>query len=171
MPASASPPSSSISADSAESPTDPPWLDDFTADEIAVYEAALARWQEYSEKSAQIYRLGRDTEAAREIFREYDMRAITRIKSLAESYDAQGLRTIQGPVPLSAKPVSVEPRVVVISQCNDYTDVQVTRAGEPVDGVTPKHLRTPITIEMDKPAGHDWMVARVQLKDEKSCSA
>ncbi|WP_193604806.1 hypothetical protein [Nocardioides dongkuii] len=153
-------------------PPDPEgWRDELTDEEIATYESALNRWQEYSDRSAQIYRIGQDSEAARAVFREYDMQAIARIRSLAETYDAQGLRTLQGPTPLSTTPLDVRSDVVVISQCNDYTDVQVTRDGRPVDGVEPSHLQTPIRIEMNKPSGRDWMVARVQLKDEKSCAA
>lgn len=153
-------------------PPDPTsWRDELNGREIATYESALNRWKEYFERSAQIYRIGRDTEAARAVFREYDMQAIARIRGLAETYDAQGLRTLQGPTPLSTTPLNVRSDVVVISQCNDYTDVQVTRDGQPVDGVKPSHLQTPIRIEMNKPSGRDWMVARVQLKDEKSCAA
>lgn len=164
-------PAVTLSAEPTDSSSPEPWRDQFNERQIASYEAALRRWDEYSERTEQIYRAGRDTPSARAVFREYDMQAVARIKSLAETYDAQGLRTIQGPTPLSTAPVSVEPRVVLIAQCNDYSDVEVTRNGKPVEDVRPEHVQTEILIEMDKPAGHDWMVGRVQLKDETLCGA
>lgn len=160
-----SPPSPSASE------TEPAWTDEYSADQLDAYAAALARWQEYSDKTESIYREGRDTPEARKVFQEYDMQAAARIRSLAETYDAGELRTLQGPEAVSAEPVGITEQVVLISQCNDYSQVQVTRAGEPVADAIPEHVVTPILIEMDLVPGREWMVARVQLKDEKSCSA
>lgn len=149
----------------------PSWRSDFDAVQLKTYEQALARWVEYSRKSVAIYRAGRDTPQAREVFREYDLQAVARIRSLAETYEAQGLRIVRGPIPLGTRAVSVEKTFVRISQCNDYSRLLVTRNGEPASDLRPKNTVTPLLIEMDRPAGSDWMVARVQLKDRSSCAA
>lgn len=146
------------------------WMDRFDADQLEKYEAALTRWQEYSRKTEAIYREGLDTPEAREVFREYDLQAVARIRSLAETYEAQGLRTVRGPESLSTEAISIDGSVVRLSQCNDYSRVLVTRNGKRVPGLKPQNPVTPLLIEMDRVAGGDWMVARVQLKDRTSCA-
>ena len=146
------------------------WTDEFDEEQLERYDEALTRWQEYSRKTAVIYRKGLDTPAAREVFREYDLQAVARIRSLSETYEAQGVRTVRGPEPLSTQAISIARTVVRISQCSDYSRVLVTRDGERVQGVKPRHAVTPLLIEMDRVAGGDWMVARVQLKDRTSCA-
>lgn len=148
----------------------PSWTEEFDAEQLERYDEALIRWQEYSRKTAVIYRKGLDAPEAREVFREYDLQAVARIRSLAETYEAQGVRTVRGPRPLSTQAISIEQTVVRIAQCSDYSRVLVTRDGERVQGVKPRHPVTPLLIEMDRVAGGDWMVARVQLKDRTSCA-
>lgn len=158
-------------APSASQDASTSWKSDFDAVQLKTYEQALARWVEYSRKSVAIYRAGRDTPQAREVFREYDLQAVARIRSLAETYEAQGLRIVRGPIPLGTQAISVEKTFVRISQCNDYSRLLVTRNGKPASDLRPKNIVTPLLIEMDRPTGSDWMVARVQLKDRSSCTA
>lgn len=148
----------------------PSWMSQFNGAQLARYQQALARWEAYSKQSVAIYRAGRDTPTAREVFREYDLQAVARIRSLAETYEGQGLRIARGPRPLSTKAVSVERTVVRIWQCNDYSRLLVTRNGKRASGFAPNHIVTPLIIEMDRPDGGDWMVAQVELKDRTSCA-
>ena len=169
-PASPASPASATTPSPSQSVEAPLWQDKFDAEQLDRYDEALTRWQEYSRKTAVIYRKGLDTPEAREVFREYDLQAVARIRSLAETYEAQGVRTVRGPEPLSTQAISIGQTVVRISQCNDYSRVLVTRDGERVHGVKPQHALTPLLIEMDRVAEGDWMVARVQLKDRTPCA-
>ncbi|MCM0621958.1 hypothetical protein [Nocardioides bruguierae] len=170
-------PSESTSATEEASPAGQPtgdgeaWRSRFSPGQLQRYDAALSRWIEYSHKTARIYRAGVDTPGARAVFAEYDMQAQLRTRALAETYDDGGVRVERGPTALDRRATSIGRQVVVIRQCNDYSRVRVTQDGEVVAGATPRHLVTPIVIEMDRPRGRDWMVARIQLKDKTSCAA
>lgn len=151
-------------------PTEAAWRAKFTEAQLEVYEEALGRWQEYTEKANDIYRAGEDTPEARAVLREYDMQWQGQAKILATSYAKGGVRTVTPPKSVSWRALSIKPKVVLISQCTDYTNVLVTKNGKPLAGTKPKHLVTPLVIEMDKPSHHNWMVARTELRDNKSCA-
>ena len=163
-------PSSTPEASSPKSEM-PAWHDKFTAEQIDAYEAALLRWQEYTAKGNEIYRSGRDTPQAGAVLREYSMEWQLRVRELAQVYDQGAVRIVSPESALSWKPISITDKVVVISQCTDYTNLLVTQEGEPVKGTRPDNLVTPLLIEMDKPVGRDWMVATTNLRDERPCAA
>ena len=148
----------------------PDWQDKFTPSQLEVYEAALKRWQEYTDQRNQIYGEGLDTPEARAVLREYSMQWQLRVRELAELYDQGGVRILVPEEAIAWRALSISPTVVLISQCTDYRDVRVTQRGRPVKGTKPDHPITPLIIEMDKTDGRDWMVALTDLKDERSCA-
>jgi len=156
-------------------PTTAAWRDKYTAEQLDAYDAALARWQEYTKKTNAIYMAGRDTSEARAVFRDYSMKWQGLVKVLAETYDAGRVRKERPTKPLSTRAQLVRLNAdgtgsVTIWQCTDYSDVLVTQNGQPVAGTKPDHLITPLIIHMAKPEGRDWMVADTELKDKASCA-
>ena len=171
------PPSSAPTSTATSTPTEDPepggppagWEDEFTAEQLTTYNAALARYKQYRRATDPIYRDGKDTPEARALLQEYSALWQRDVVELAE-YDRGGIRTLRAPEPLWTYARSVKPTYVVIVQCTDYTNVQVTQNGEEVTGTKPKHLLTPLAIKMDKPEGR-WLFAGVSLKDRTSCAA
>ena len=166
---SSAPPASTPSA--SATPSEETWRAKFTDAQLEAYEQALGRWQEYTEKTNAIYKAGRNTPAAREVFREFSMQWQGRVGELVTRYERDGARVVRPPEGLSWQAVSARPRVVVIRQCTDYRDLLVTVKGKKLAGTQPDHLVTPLLIEMDRPIGKDWMVADTKLKDSRSCTA
>ena len=69
-------PSTSASASSSSpssSPSSDPdaWRDQYTAGELAAYDAALQRWQSYETRSEPIWAAGKSTPAAKALFKDY----------------------------------------------------------------------------------------------------
>ena len=157
------------------SPTDPPggppegWEDKFTRDQLNIYNAALGRWERYTELANEIYRKGKDTPEARAVLREYNLFWQRDIVTLAQVYDEAGTREERPPEPLWTYARSIKPTQVVIIQCTNYSEVRITRNGEVIDN-KPKHLVTPLVIQMTKPKGRDWMFEGSTLKDKASCA-
>lgn len=147
------------------------WQSKFTEAELDRYEEALDRWQEYSEELNAIHMKGKDTPEARATLKEYSMQYQSEIAQLVQTFERGNVRLVNPVKPVWWKAVSIKPRVVVISQCSDYRNLLLTQNGKEVPGTKPKHLVTPLKIEMDKPKGHDWMVATTKLKDKRSCKA
>ena len=176
------PPESSSSSAAEPAPTEPAdsggppegWEDEFTDEQLQAYEAALVRWERYSQDVRPIYAKGRITPAARQFFRKNALRPQERIKFL-EDIERAGLQEVQAPEPLWAKAKSVKLRpdgtgTVFITECVDYTDIRYERDGEVVKGLKPKKPITPLITQMDKPDPQsEWLYAGTELKDSKSC--
>lgn len=163
-------PTSSTTAPTNASPASD-WKSKFTEAELDRYEEALDRWQEFTELAHEIHMRGKDTPEARAVFKEYSLQYQRDIAELVQTFDEGNVRLERPEEPLWWKAVSIEPRVVVIRQCTDYRNVRLVQDGRTVPGTKPKHRVTPLRIEMNKPKGHDWMVATTQLKDKRACHA
>lgn len=152
----------------------PGWEEDFTAEQLSAYEAAVRRYHRYLELSEPIYREGKDTAQAREVIREYNLQWKRATSQFIRYYVEGGLRTVVSPVPAWTRATSVNLNsdgsgTVIFEQCNDYRNVVVTRSGKPVKSAIPKHDVTPLVVHMSKSAGDDWKIAEVELEDLKSC--
>ena len=158
---------STSSPSTAETP--PAWESKYSPRELAQYREALRRWQEYSAKTEQIYKQGKDTPGAEAVFRQYTAIAPGLIADLKRTYDIGGLRIVRASKPISFKALSIESNRVVIGQCTDYADMVVTQNGQKVSDALPDHLHTTLRIEMEKPSGHDWTIFSIGGKDETSC--
>jgi hypothetical protein len=160
---------------STPTPTTPAWQAKFTAEQLEAYDAALERWQKYTEKTNEIYRVGKDTPEARAVLREYSMQWQGDVAVLADTADRK-VRIERPAKPLSWKAVSIKLNDdgtgnLIISQCTSYRDILVTQGGKPIGEAKPEHVVTALTINMSKPKGYDWMVAATDLKDKRSCAA
>jgi hypothetical protein len=162
---------SANSPSSAETP--PAWESKFSPRELDQYKEALRRWQEYTAKTHEIYEAGSDTPGARRVFQEYSLTWQGDAAVLADSAKRH-LRVTVPEKSLSTRAISVRLNrdgtgTVEISQCTDYRPVTVLQNGTQIKTSQPSHLVTPLLINMTKPAGRDWMVAKTDLRDHSSC--
>ncbi len=183
-PAPLPPPSSSSSATSTSpSPTatedagGPPvgWEEEFSNRQLRAYRAALSSSERYDRGAGPIYAKGKDTPAARRFFRSNDLEPEKRIE-LIQGIERAGIREVRAAEPLwtKAKSVTLRPDgtgTVLITQCVDYTRLRwEDDNGRPVQGLKPKTLVTPLTVQMDKPdAQSEWLYANSQVTGKQSC--
>ncbi|MGE3412884.1 MAG: hypothetical protein AB7L91_11735 [Dehalococcoidia bacterium] len=172
----------STTATSSPTPTSdaggPPadWESNFSDEELAAAEAAMARWDEYRPLLDQIHMTGKLTPGAKATLQEYDFWWQRDMVTLGETYDKGGLRLVEGVEPLWSYAKSVRLNddgtgEVVIVQCTNYEPLRYSRNGKPQEIEKPKHLITPLLITMTKPDGeHGWMHQESKLKDKSSCA-
>lgn len=163
---------STSSPSSTETP--PAWESKYSPRELDQYREALRRWQEYTAKTHEIYEAGSDTPGALRVFKEYSLAWQGAAAVLADSA-SRHIRVTVPERPLSTRAISVRLNqdgtgTVEISQCTDYRPVTVLQDGKQIETSRPSHLVTPLVINMTKPAGRDWMVAKTELKDHSSCA-
>lgn len=162
---STTPSTSASSSPTSSSPSLDPnaWQDQYTADELDAYNAALQRWQSYETRSEPIWAAGKSTPAAEALFKEYWIAWQIEAARL-EMYEKNGI-TVSGLADvLWSKAKSIDltdtdtgaPRVV-IQQCIDPSTITVL---PPASGGTdtPPYLRT---ITLDEPPSQQFMIVRV----------
>ncbi len=142
---------------------------------VARLPSALSSSERYDRGAGPIYAKGKDTPAARRFFRSNDLEPEKRIE-LIQGIERAGIREVRAAEPLwtKAKLVTLRPDgtgTVLITQCVDYTRLRwEDDNGRPVQGLKPKTLVTPLTVQMDKPdAKSQWLYANSQVKGKQSC--
>lgn len=151
---------------SSSEPTTPPvsstWKKKYTKKQLAGYEDALERWEEYEARSEPIWSKGKATEAAADMFKEYFPSPFWQgqLKTLG-SYEQSEVQVDGTPGIFWSKAKSIAQNAlsVEISQCVDYTKITVTQHGKDPKGEV-AWLRKPQlrTINLSKPTGHDWLI-------------
>lgn len=164
---------------SASEPGGPPagWEDSYTTEELSAYEAALARWQRFRQLLVPLEKEGKYTAEAEKVFQEYRVAPQAGAHAL-RAVEANGYRfevpyeplwSIADSVQLS-NDGAIDGAVVVISQCTDYSGLQVTKDGKDVSTeVRPEHQVTVLLIQMTN-LGGKWKYIDSTLQDEESCS-
>jgi len=154
------------------------WESKFTPVELAAARTGMSTWEDYRRLSSEIYKEGKLTPGAKATLQKYDFWWQRDIVTLGETYDKGGLRRVSDVKPLWSYVKSVELDAdgetgdLVIVQCTDYRPLRYTRNGRPQTVDKPKHLMTPLLIQMTKPdKDHGWMYYKANLKDKTSCSA
>lgn len=162
----ATPSSSNTPTTQSPSPTEPSpnetaWQDKYTAVQLAGYEDALSRYQEYETRSEPIWAEGKATDRAEALFKQYYPSPLWQgqLQTLSqyEQVDVQisGLAEVYWS---EAKSISDIGRSVVIDQCVDYTTATVTQRGEPAPAVKWQQKPNLRTITLEKPKGYDWLI-------------
>lgn len=162
----ATPPSSSTPTTDSPSPTEPTstdraWQDKYTEAQFDAYEAALARYETYEDRTEPIWSEGKATDRAEALFKQYYPSPLWQGQfRLLSSYE-QGAVTRSGLADVywsKAKSISDSGLSVVINQCVDYTPIVTEQnrkeADRPVWALEP-NLRT---INLEKPEGSDWLI-------------
>lgn len=158
----------SSSTDTSQSPppttpstTDTAWQDEYTEPQLAGYEDALRRYQEYETRSEPIWAAGKATDRAEALFKQYYPSPLwqgrLQVLSDYEQVDVQveGLADVYWS---RAKSISDSGRSVVVDQCVDYTTVKVTQRGQAAQPVKWQQKPNLRTITLEKPKGSDWLI-------------
>lgn len=151
--------SSPTPTEPSETQTTPSWEDDYTPEQLRLYEAALQRFESYEQRSEPIWAEGKATATARALFEEYFPSPLWQTyQSRLESYE-QVVLTIEGSASVYwSKATSITKDSVTIEQCVDYTSIKAYQDGElvePEPWATEPRLRT---IDLSKPEGYNWLI-------------
>lgn len=158
---SPSPTVSTSPSNASPSPTADAWKKKYSASQLKAYQAALARWNEYEQRSEPIWARGKATEAAANLFKDYFPSPFWQgqYKRLA-SYEQVDVK-IDGTPGIywsRAKFISKNGGSVEINQCVDYTKVKGTQRGKPTQPISWQQKPQLRTISLSKPAGYDWLI-------------
>ncbi|WP_341925127.1 hypothetical protein [Nocardioides psychrotolerans] len=160
-PSSSSTPTTQSPSPTEPSPTETAWQDKYTDAQLAGYEDALSRYQEYVTRSEPIWAEGKATDRAEALFKQYYPSPLWQGQDqLLLSYEQGGVtRTGLADVYWSeAKSISNSGRSVVINQCVDYGPIITEQNGKEADRpawALKPNLRT---ITLEKPEGYDWLI-------------
>lgn len=176
-------PSTSPSASTSASPSASPsadqtaWRSKYNEQQLAAYDAALQRFQDYESRSEPIWNAGKATPAAEELFKEYYPSPQWRILfRQLQTYERVEVTSEGQITTLSSRATTItkDAKSVIIEQCVDYTTLHGSQRGKPV--VRDAWMEKPQlrTIHLSKPAGHDWLIYEASdLSDGKDrpCTA
>ncbi|MDT0201876.1 hypothetical protein [Nocardioides sp. AE5] len=112
-----------------------PWQDDFAEAELDEYAAALARWEDYQEKAAPIYREGKATADSLALFEEFFMTPDA-MQTALEGYEERGVKVV-GEVQIlwsRAGSVTSDERgtAVVVEQCINVARTSIVEGGRTI---------------------------------------
>jgi hypothetical protein len=121
------------SATTSPTPTPTGWESEFAAEQLAEYEEALGRWEDYERESEPLWADPKPTDATLRFFRSY-FYAPEQMQSLLErnaqvEIKIEGLSTV-----LWSRATRIKASAVTIRQCVDLTSQTVTQFGEPTTG-------------------------------------
>lgn len=158
-------PSTSASTSASASPSASPsadqdaWKKKFSSKQLAAYDAALQRFEDYESRSEPIWDKGKATPAAEKLFRDYFSSSAALIQfNKLKTYEQVEVTTDGTPDVYwsRAKAITKPGTSVTVEQCLDYTPVTTTQRGKVVTRPAPKpQLRT---IHLSRPAGYDWLI-------------
>lgn len=166
--------STNPSESSSPNPSEPAWQDKYSQQQIDAYEAALDRFEIYEQRSEPIWRRGKATPAAEELFREFFASpAWMRAYSTLETYEQSEVKTAGTPDVLWSRAGEIRATTyVLVRQCVDHTVQTTTQYGKEVR--PRKKFQRPVIreIQLSKPKGFDWLIYRlddIQDGDAKPC--
>jgi hypothetical protein len=159
------PPSETLSSpsetppSSSPSPTEPAWQDDYSQKQIAAYEAALERFETYEQRSEPIWRRGKATPGAEELFKEYFIEGYWQSQqSKLRIYEEAEVSTSGLAKVLWSRPTHVSNGVVRIRQCVDYRPTTTTQRGEETRPVKSRQRPVIRLIGLSKDGGTPWQI-------------
>jgi len=131
------PPTSSSSSPSgattSPAPTPSGWESEFTEEQLAEFQEALGRWEDYERESALMWADPKPTAETLKFFASYfynEDLIQNRLKQYAEAeVKVEGLPNV-----LWSKATLVKGQTVHIRQCVDYTTLTVTQHDQPIQG-------------------------------------
>ncbi len=135
------------------SPTESGWESNFTQDQLAEYDEALARWEDYERKSEPLWADPKPTDESLKLFRSF-FYAPNALQDQLATYAQVDIKISGLPTVLWSKATRIEGSAVTIRQCIDLSTQVVTQYGEPTKG-RPK-----------KPKLRDVSISRPDAKSE-----
>lgn len=149
----------------------PAWQNKYSKKEIAAYEAALDRFTTYEQRSEPIWRRGKATPAAEQLFKEYFadgawQREVSRLRS----YEQANVEVHGTPTVLRSRAtrvaVSETGGSITIRQCIDYSTSQLLQDGQQAPGA-PKSPRIRQVV-LDRSTGEGvWLISAVYTYEGK----
>ncbi|MDN5898568.1 MAG: hypothetical protein L0H74_00695 [Brachybacterium sp.] len=162
-------PATSSPSPTPSEPDKPAWEKNYSQKQVDAFDAALARWGSYKERSERIFAAGKSTPEANKVFKEFFPSPVWKTQAMQlEAYDKAGVK-IEGLEDVywsRPKYISKQARSVVIDQCVDYTSASVTQNGKPAVPVKDRQRPSLRTINMEMPKGYDWLIYRITESGE-----
>jgi hypothetical protein len=144
-------------------PSEPPWRSAYTADQLAAYDSALARFNEYEQRSEPLWAAGKATAAAEQVFKTYYASPAWRqVFDQLKTYEQVEVTRSGLPMVVwsRAKTVTggVDAGSVTLLQCVDYTSTSATQYGKPApkDRVFLKPVERIIVLK--RSPGSTWLI-------------
>jgi hypothetical protein len=171
-------PSSSGSGAPASSPTTSPtssptgWESEFTVEQLAAYQEALGRWQDYERESGSVWANPKPTAETLKFFAGYFYNEDL-IQNRLEQYAEAEVKVEGLPNVLWSKAILAKGQTVHIRQCVDYTTLTVTQHDQPVEGSAEPLVRE---IDLSVPADESvYLIEQIQDvawgAEEERCKA
>ena len=163
--ASTSPSTTSSSSPTASSRPNaspvPPYLAEYSGGERKAYEEAVASYERFSTRNAELFRKGRATPAAKAFYKR-STAAWQSYWARLRDFEARGLRVIGRGEVLGVRPAAIRldqdgGGQVVLRVCSVATGVRVLQDGQPVPQPSPKPTITRVAI-VQLPGESSWRV-------------
>lgn len=149
----------------------PAWQDKYSEKEIAAYETALDRFETYERRSEPIWRRGKATPAAEQLFKEYFtdgawQREVSRLRS----YEQANVEVHGSPTVLRSRAtriaVSDKGGSITIRQCIDYSSSQLLQDGEQAPGAPESPRIRQVVLDRSIDEG-SWLISAVYTYEGK----
>lgn len=155
-------PSSSASAPSPSPSTDPDaWKKKFNAKQVAAFDDALQRWEDFESRSEPFWAAGKASPQAEELFKEYLPSPKWRIEFMRlQTYEKAEVKTTGTPEVFWSRAtfISKDATSVQIRQCIDYRAMTTTQHGKPTKPVSTRQQPVLRELNLSKPSGYDWLI-------------
>jgi hypothetical protein len=139
------------------SPTVPAYLKDYSEEERAAYQSAVADYERFADRNARIYAAGVATSQVKAFYQQKTA-AWQSYWAQLQQLEADGIRIKGRAETVRIRPVGVRATdrggAVTLRVCSVSTGVEVIQNGTPVPQPTPKP--TVIRVEMVQLPGEDW---------------
>ena len=152
------------------------WRAKFSKDQLAAYERALQVWKQYGEITGAYFREPpKDLETVRRTYERFTYNAAARYDSYVETVVDGGLRVVTPPEPISyrGRSITLDPKgdLVVVVQCNDYSNADYRRRGERIKPEVANSGRTTARqrIELGSDLAGTWRILEIETVD-RTCA-
>lgn len=149
-------PTEPLTSAPSPSPSEASWRDDYTADQLANYDAALKRYEEFWSKDNDAKAKGADTPGVKAMYEDYSFTAAADYNLFVKSYVKGGVRLEVPPTALWFEAGEIRDEWLTVVQCTDYSKMRLVKNGQTIPQGDLPPVRT-IVVKMSKPKGHDWM--------------
>lgn len=167
--------STSPSPSPSTEPTTPAWQDKYSQKQIAAYEAALDRYATYEQRSEPIWRRGKATPAAEQLFKDYFEEGVWQTQmSRLRLYEEAEVKIAGTPEVLWSRPTRISTGTVLIRQCVDYRPTETTQYGNPTKPVKSRQRPVIRLLGLTKDGSEPWLIYKFVTKPDgkdRPCTA
>lgn len=169
-------PTPNSSAPTSASSSPPAWESDYDETQLGWYDEALRTWQEYDQRTADIWAAGKATPEAKELFEKY-LVAPDRYFQQLRTIEASKITSKGTPIVhwtraksiTSSKDTDKHGTAVEIEQCEDLKNVRSYQDGEPVKSITPRDHPVILDVSVMR-VGETWRISAYEVPQKaKEC--